>query len=1370
MTLQIPVSNAALNFLSGGGEMGRLIREFDWAGHPLGNPGAWPQSLKTAVSLILNSKHPMWIGWGPEISFLYNDAYLHVLGLAKHPWALGRPASEVWAEIWDVCGPLAERVFSEGQATFLDDVRLFMNRGDFLEETYYSFSYSPIPDESGNVGGLFCPSNDVTAKVLSARRLRTLSELSANALVEKTTNAACAAVGATLARNPDDIPFALLYLLDADGVHAELKEMVGLNARVLTSQSVPIYATQKGESWPLADVFLTGQPHRVPVAVFDSLPRGPAGQPVSEAVILPAVSRADHRPLGVLIAGLNPTRKSDADYQTFLELVASHVGTAIQNARAVEEEKKRADLLAELDRAKTTFFSNVSHEFRTPLTLMLGPLEETLKDADRLPPEDRERLEIAHRNSLRLLRLVNSLLDFSRIEAGRTKAFYVPVDLAALTADLASNFRSAMQAAGLELVVECPPLPATVYVDREMWEKIVLNLLSNAFKFTFAGRVTVKLETTDNRAILTIADTGTGIPEAELPHIFERFHRVEGAKGRTYEGTGIGLALIQELVKLHGGTVEVQSRMGEGTAFRVSLLFGTAHLPQDHIGDRVLERAETPVQAEAFTGEAMTWLARDRLVHPSDDFRRSQPDTQSDLRARVLLADDNADMREHVKHSLEGEYHVIAVSDGSTALKAARENKPDVILSDVMMPGLDGFGLLRELRSDADLREVPVILLSARAGEEARTEGISAGADDYLTKPFNTRELVARIKTTLNLQRVRPEARAEVERVSMRLQSALRAARMIAWDWDLESGQVVCSDNALELLGSPANVPVERMWASIHPDDEAPLRQLIAEAIEKRGDYTTQLRYIRPDTGVLQWLEVHGSVIRDRAGGAAKLGGVLIDITARRKGAQERQARAAQFETLLNQAPLGVYLVDAEFRIRQVNPTARLVFGDIPDLIGRDFAEVMHMLWPQKYADEVVGRFRHTLESGEPYFAPEHIEQRFDRGVKEYYEWHVGRIPLPDGRSGVVCYFRDISAQVLAREEIAFSEQRFREIAEVGPQFIWISGPDGAPEYVNQRWTDYSGLDLAATSNPERLAAAVHEDDKAELITRWQKSVASGEPYHLEARFRRQDGVFRWYVVRGLPIRDEAGAIVRWVGASTDIHEQKQVQEELRRVNADLEQFAYSASHDLQEPLRSVKIYSELLNMRYRQNLDGQALEFLDYLRTGASRMETLVRDLLTYTEATRLDKPPEPTDANDALHTALANLAGAISESGAQIEITPLPSLPIHGTHLQLLFQNLVSNAIKYRRLGTPPVLNITAKREKSQWLFAVSDNGIGIESEYKERIFGLFKRLHTGDEYSGTGIGLAVCQRIVDRYHGRIWVESVPGEGSTFYFRLPV
>ncbi|MBL1179230.1 MAG: response regulator [Pantanalinema sp. GBBB05] len=434
-----------------------------------------------------------------------------------------------------------------------------------------------------------------------------------------------------------------------------------------------------------------------------------------------------------------------------------------------EKERQRAETLADLDRAKTTFFSNISHEFRTPLTLSLAPLQDALSDRT-LPAIQRERLELVHRNNLRLLKLVNTLLDFSRIEAGRMEAVYEPTDLATFTTDLASVFRSAIERAGLQLIVDCPLLPQPVFVDREMWEKIVLNLLSNAFKFTFTGEIRLSLHSTDgNQAILQIQDTGTGIAPEHLPHLFERFYQVRGTQARTHEGSGIGLALVHELVQLQGGTIEVSSTVGEGTCFTITLPFGTEHLPSDRLqdeGDRIQPTrtlASTAMGAASYVEEAERWLPNGgNRAQPIGDSEEQPVQTAASLSklssAHVLLVDDNADMREYLTRILSEHVQVEAVADGATALTVAQERVPDLILSDVMMPGLDGFELLQALRANPQTREVPIILLSARAGEEAIVEGLEAGADDYLIKPFSAQELISRVTTHLQTSQSRGEA------------------------------------------------------------------------------------------------------------------------------------------------------------------------------------------------------------------------------------------------------------------------------------------------------------------------------------------------------------------------------------------------------------------------------------------------------------------------------------------------------------------------------------------------------------------------------------------------------------------------------------
>jgi signal transduction histidine kinase len=479
--------------------------------------------------------------------------------------------------------------------------------------------------------------------------------------------------------------------------------------------------------------------------------------------VLPLVRPGLVHPDGFLVAGVSPRRALDEKYRVFFSLAADQIVTAISNARAYEEERRRAEALAALDRAKTTFFSNISHEFRTPLALMLGPTEEALASPERALRGDD--LETVHRNELRLLRLVNALLDFSRIEAGRMQASYAVTDLAAATADLASSFRSAAERAGLRLEVDCPPLASAAYVDHDMWEKIVLNLLSNAFKFTFDGGIRVALREAGGRIELEVADTGVGIPAAALPRLFERFHRIEGTRARTQEGSGIGLALVHDLVELHGGTISVSTREGQGTSFLVSLPTGSAHLPAERVGAPATLSA-TASRAESFVSEALRWL-------PADTREGVEAPTGG---PRVLVADDNADMRDYLGRILRQQFTVEVVRDGAEALAAARAHLPDLVLTDVMMPHLDGFGLLRALREHPLTAEIPVVLLSARAGEEARVDGYQSGADDYLVKPFSARELLAKVASLIQLRWTRQEAARERAVLLERERAARREA------------------------------------------------------------------------------------------------------------------------------------------------------------------------------------------------------------------------------------------------------------------------------------------------------------------------------------------------------------------------------------------------------------------------------------------------------------------------------------------------------------------------------------------------------------------------------------------------------------------
>ena len=738
--------------LAGGGAMGALMRTIDWSRTPVGPVAMWPQSLRTALSMLLETGFPMYIAWGADFTQFYNDGYRPILGSTKHPAAMGASTRETFAEIWDIIGPMFAGVM-QGTPTTVVDFLLPLDRHGFAEECYFIFSYSPIRQENGEVGGVLVTVTETTQRVVGERRLKATQALAARTREAKTVHEACAISATVLMESAADIPFAVLYLLDANG-DAVLEGAAGIGA----GESVPsAIALSRGEGgpWPFAEVLRTGE-----AVVVDTAPPHAGPTPYARrAFVLPIVQQGLGGALGILVAGLSPRLMFDAAYRDFMSMVASQIGTAVASARALEEAQARATALAELDRAKTAFFSNVSHEFRTPLTLLLGPLEEAVTSSGRLERED---LETVHRNAQRLLKLVNTLLDFSRIEAGRVQASFEPTDLAALTADLASTFRSAVERAGLTLVVDCPPLPEPIHVDRDMWEKVVLNLLSNAFKFTFTGTITVSLASRGTHVDLTVRDTGVGIAPEELPRVFDRFHRAERTRARTHEGSGIGLSLVRELVAMHGGTVSVESIAEQGTTFTVSVPTGTAHLPAERIG-APRASAWTPTGATPYVHEALRWLPTPAMAAAGTEGTAGARQLAD---ARVLVADDNADMRDYISRLLGERCVIDAVGDGLAALALARASRPDVVVADVMMPGLDGFELLRALRSDERTRSVPVILLSARAGEEARVEGLEAGADDYLVKPFSARELIARVQAQVLRARLRSVEEAHALRLA----------------------------------------------------------------------------------------------------------------------------------------------------------------------------------------------------------------------------------------------------------------------------------------------------------------------------------------------------------------------------------------------------------------------------------------------------------------------------------------------------------------------------------------------------------------------------------------------------------------------------
>ena len=1136
--------------LSGGGEMGVLMRSLDWSATPLGAVENWSQSLRTAVSICLSSRFPMLIWWGNELVMLYNDAYRPILGTTKHPQAMGQCGRNCWPEIWDVIGPMLQGVMTTGQPTWSDDQLLLLDRNGYVEECYFTFSYSPIRDEAGKVGGVFTAVTETTQRVLGERRLSTLRDLANCTVGAKTVQEACEITAKSLANNPADIPYGLIYWLNPDKKQAHLVCTTGLNPEtLLIPKSLDFVEAQATlQIWPLARVASTGQPeqiNRLRARLACEMPQIPSNFPDS-ALVLPIAQANQDCPAGLLVVGISPRRELDEDYRSFFELVAGQVATAIANARAYEQERKRADIaaaqsaaLAELDRAKTAFFSNVSHEFRTPLTLLLGPIEEMLTNPEEvLSVHQREQLETLHRNSLRLLKLVNTLLDFSRIEADRAQAVYEPTALSIFTAELASVFRSTIEKAGLRLIVDCPPLPELVYVDQDMWEKIVLNLLSNAFKFTFEGEIRISLHWTGESVTLEVRDTGTGIPSEELPHLFKRFHRIRGACARTHEGTGIGLALVQELVGLHGGTVEVTSVLNQGTTFIVKIPTGSAHLPSQRIRAPSSE-VSTALGSEPYIEEALSWLPEEEL-----NVKSWEDNLQPSNSPRLLLVDDNADMRNYVKRLLESRYEVEAVADGLAALAAVRDRLPDLVLSDVMMPGLDGVDLLRSLRANPDTREIPIILLSARAGEESRIEGLEAGADDYLIKPFSANELLARVSANLNQARMRQEAtrreqtaRAEAEAAQHKVSQILERITDGFASFDNQWYYTYVNQEAARLVQrKPEELIGKNVWEEFPEAVGSRFYQEYQRALAEQVSIEFEEFY--PPLNIWFQIRIYPS--------CEGISVYYRDVTKRKQVEESLQQSEARYRQIVETSYEGIWMIDAQGRTNFVNQRMTQMLGyTVEEMLGRSVFDFM---------DEAA-----YLE------AQQRFEQR-KRGLHELHEFRWRRKDGSDlwtlvssnaildeqgeflGEIGMVSDISDTYRQAALRkqveEQLWETNQTFNSFFQACPLGITVfSLEDGRVKLWNPAAEKIFGW--SAQEALGRLLPSVPEGKKDEFLVNLNTIKQGEELRGVELRRQKKDGspidIAVWATTMG-----DAKGEVNCMSILADISDRKRLEEELR--------------------------------------------------------------------------------------------------------------------------------------------------------------------------------------------------------------------------------
>jgi len=1369
-------------FLMGGGEMGERIREFDWSQTSLGPVEQWPTSLRTCVQIMLTSRQPYWIGWGKDLIKLYNDPYKAIVR-GKHPWALGKPASVVWSEIWKDIEPLLNTVMVHSEGTYVESQLLIMERNGYQEETYYTFSYTPVAGDTGKTEGMICANSDDTERILSERQLKTLTQLGKALGDVKTSEHVYLRTIESLSNNTADFPVVLVYSIK--DLHATLVAHSELN---VSHRAVVPDRFSLADVDELSQLFRTVAEEKKMAVVHDvrkkmgDLPTGAWSISPDKAILLPVSISGQRGAHGILMVGLNPFRLLDQNYESFFNLVADQVATSLTKVHAQEEERKRLEALAEIDRAKTTFFSNISHEFRTPLTLLLGPIQDALQEPNEVE-HNRQRMDVAFRNALRMQKLVNLLLDFSRIEAGKLDANFEPVDVVSFTEDLASNFRSAIERAGMKLIVHKQTHSQVAHVDVDMWEKIILNLLSNAFKYTEKGSIEVFIRTSDSFVEVAIKDTGIGIPETELDNIFERFHRIQNGGGRSQEGTGIGLAMVKELVRLNEGTIHVESKLGVGSTFTVRVPVTKKSM----VSGKNKVVTKLPSAGSVYIEEALQWIPGDSDVPP-------ELPGNNQNRFKVLLADDNSDMRKYVSRLLHPDYRIVLASDGEEAFTRALGEKPDLILSDIMMPKLDGFGLLQKLKSNLATRNIPFIFLSARAGEEARVEGIMAGADDYLTKPFSSRELLARVSNHIAISNTRRET--EREFYNLFLQSPAHIHVMKGPEHIFEffhplgipfTGRDVTGMKARDAIPSAEGQGFFEMLDKVYREG-IPVSLHEARAVLTKPNGETSVHYF--NITYQPWRDLHGNVK-----------GVLqftFEVTDTVNERLKAEASERNFKAVVEQAPVIMCVLKGPDHVIQIanNPVLNLWGRSYEEVINRPIANAL----PEIVEQGIIGLLDNVYESGKPFHANEMPVELLRDGKRNRHYLNFIYEPFFNSEkqvSGIIVVAVDVTEQVTSRRIIEEAESGLKNAIELSELGTWTYDVDSDFVSYSSRVAQWWGLPQEG-ARMEAVLAYVHPEDRQKVAAAIHEAIAGKGSY--EAEYRLINAVSlreRFIQAKGNVFFDDHKKPVRLTGIVRDVTIFRMIQNELERKvnertaelqslnvelsrsNEELRQFAYVASHDLQEPLRKIRTFSDML----KGNVNDPAFltTYLSKIESSAARMSALIKDVLLFSQVTRETVQHDPVDIKAVIENVKSDFELLITQKNGKIIYTELPTLRGNSLQFYQLFSNLINNSLKFSKGDSLIEIDYairtggeisSAKLDvtKKYHCLEVRDNGIGFDPAYSEQIFELFNRLHNKNDYSGTGIGLALCRKIVENHHGVMKASSVKGEGAVFFIYLPV
>ena len=881
------------------------------------------------------------------------------------PEAFGQPGRIAWAILWDQMQPVFQEVLAGNPVYRDNEYHDFGTYGDGLPlEMYYSYRFVPVISKEGKVIGMFNSATETTDQILAERRLATVRDMSEQMLLARTLKEYYSGIADVFEQNTHDAPFILCYSVfqgstdqstvtvdvtlestvgvpeghpsairrttialshkprSAFGRHADRLSSPTLSAiSALSSGSGGMNHSSENQSWPIQEALSTRQCVVVddcralmqgcPVRIFDRIP--------VSAIVVPICSDTSiELPGSVLIIGLNIRRPFDTHYDAWIHVLRSNLASAQQSVKAREAEQKRLDDNAAMERAKSAWFRGAAHDLRSPLTLINGPLEDLL--ASNMLPGQKHQLMTAKRSTDRLLLLVNALMDFSRLEAGRVEAKFVPTDLPLFVTEIAELFRPAVERLRIQYLVQTPQHDQLVYIDPVLFETVVTNLIGNALKYTEKGSIAVRLDF-GKFAEISVIDTGVGIPRDELGMVTQWYHRATNSIHAGTQGTGLGLALVKELLRLHNGDLLISSQTAEESGGAHGSTF-TARVPliERACTSNVVQPTETFGEyGKAVVRDAMRWTVDNETDSSSERGGDSQGAAQSRLSEGIMfeksdvlmLVDNNLDMREYLRRVFAPYCTIVEAYNGAEALRMATLNPPNLILTDVMMPKMSGLELLAEMRKDPSTRLIPMVLISAMTGDEARVDGLMMGAEDYLEKPFKPKELIARVhlhmqvgKKRAKLERNFAEREAELALLSDYCPSAIMRAD--------SSGQVLYANDAWrDMAGMSSTADLDSWPDYVHQSIHRSLLNswaLWIESQDKEFKITWRWQNGRVASGAFIRLDL---MLDNSLSGIL---GCITDITHEEQRLIEAEQRRLEAEESKHQQELLIDLTSHEIR------------------------------------------------------------------------------------------------------------------------------------------------------------------------------------------------------------------------------------------------------------------------------------------------------------------------------------------------------------------------------------------------------------------------------------------------------------------------